>query len=107
MKNIEYLSVINSALEINEELRHGKETKPFNIKIWYGSENKLKERATKNEIDDTNTIYLVPNGFYEDDGYSLGDKKNKRTRAISMGFVFSKEKPHIFIDPAEVESVNR
>jgi hypothetical protein len=24
-----------------------------------------------------------------------------------MGFVFSKEKPHIFIDPAEVESVNR
>lgn len=104
VQSIDILSLINSALEINEELRHGRNTKPFNIKIWYQSENDLKKWAEEEKINDPDTIYIVPSRLFEDEGYPLGEKNNKRTRAISMGFIFSDKKPNISIDPAEVVS---
>ena len=106
MVSTEYVSLINSALEINEELRHGKDTQPFIIKIWYGSVAHLKKFAAEEHINNPNTVYLVPSGIFEDDSYPLGQGNNKRTRAISLGFLFSKDKPSLSIDPAELTSVN-
>ena len=99
---INHLALINTAVEINEELRHGKETQPFKIKIWYGDHRSLSEFASKNKIDDPNTIYLIGQGLYNDNCYPLGAEGSPRTRALSDGFIFSKEPPHISIDPAEV-----
>ncbi len=105
VNNIEAASVINTALEINEELRHGQETEPFKVKLWPGSREELIEWADAQKIDDQDTIYLVPEALLKTDSYPLGEGIKKRTRAISTGFVFSKERPTISVDPAELSSV--
>ncbi|MCF7812754.1 hypothetical protein K9M59_04165 [Candidatus Gracilibacteria bacterium] len=105
VRNEDNTALVNTALEINEELRHGEETPSFSIDVWQGTVHELNRWAEANQINDPDTIYLVPTAFYNDDGYPLGDRTQKRTRALSMGFIFSKEKPSLSIDPSELSSV--
>jgi len=95
------VAIINSALEINEELKHDEE--PFDIRIWPGTHDELYAYAKKEEINDANTIWLVPEAYIPEEGYPLRLCGNQRTRAVSAGFVFSENKPPISIDPNELE----
>ena len=99
------VALVNMAMEINEELRHGEDEKPFHIIVWPGSAEELINYAHSEKINDPDTIYLVSEAYYSDDGYALGNKKNPRTRALFSGFVFSEEKPRITPDPGEVSGV--
>lgn len=99
------VSEINMALEINEELRHGDGTKQFCVKLWRGTKDELFEFAIKNGIDNPDTVYLVPLAFLKADGYPLGDKQHKRTRALFTGYIFSKETPTVRFDPGESSGI--
>ncbi len=101
--NTELVALINSALEINEELRHGKDQTPFVIRMWDGTEIELVEYSSHMKWDDQNVIYLVPSTIVPDGGYPLEDPLNKRTRTICNAFIFSKEEPPISIDPSEAQ----
>ncbi len=111
VENTAVAAIINTALEMNEELRHGRDATPFRIKIWPGTKGELVAYAEKQKIDDPNTVWLVSEALLQDDGYPMGSLEQKRTRAISTGFIFSKAKPPIFLkppiafDPAEVANV--
>lgn len=95
------VALINTALEINEELRHG--INPFLVKIWPGTHDELYSWSEQDKKDDPDTIWIVPELYLEDNGYPLHTTKDKRTRALSAGFIFSKEEPSISIDPSELE----
>jgi hypothetical protein len=94
-------ALINTAMEINEELKHG-ET-PFKIRIWPGTHDELFTYTKEEKINDPNTIFLVPESYLPDDGYPLGSWSEKRTRAISAGFIFSQNTPSLSIDPSELQ----
>lgn len=95
-------AMANTALELNEELRHGAMTVPFKMVTWPGTPAELRQWASEKKIDDPHTVYVIPIAMYTDDGYPLGNREKKRTRSVSAGFVFSKEKPEIVYDPVEV-----
>lgn len=95
-------ALINTGLEINEELRHG--TSPFTIKIWPGTHDELFAYVAEEKIHDPDTIFLVPQAYLPDNNYPLNRAGEKRTRAISAGFIFSKQKPEISIDPHELQA---
>lgn len=105
IEDIESASIINMALEINEELRHGAGTKQFHIKMWYGTKQELFTRAEKEKFHDANTIYLMPVAFLPADGYPLGAKQNPRSRALFAGYIFSDEIPTIEFDKSEMSKV--
>ncbi|MEK9130057.1 MAG: hypothetical protein AAB526_01510 [Patescibacteria group bacterium] len=105
VKNIDVVSVINMAIEINEELRYGEQEDSFCVKLWPGTKDELFTYAKSQNINDPNTIYLVPEALLRTDGYPLGQKSQKRTRAIFTGFIFNNEKPAISIDSAELTEV--
>ena len=104
INHVDEAAFINTALEINEELRHGEEV-PFTVVYWPGTKDELFAYAASEKIDDSNTIYFVPEALYAADSYPLGSGDNKRTRSLATGMVFSKNKPHLSIDPAEVQGV--
>ena len=95
----------NAALEINEELRHGKDTKPFNVKIFPGNERELLQYLYAEKIDDPNTVYLVSPVVFPGYGYPFKRHQNHRTRFITMGHISSKSKPDISLDKAEVAEI--
>jgi isopentenyldiphosphate isomerase len=99
----EYAALINSALEINEELRHGKDQTPFIVRVWDGSEAELIAYAEHMKWNDPNVLHLVPSLIAPRAGYPMDAKENKRTRTICNGFVFSEEAPNISVDPHEAE----
>ena len=105
MQKTKDVVAINMALEINEELRHGAGAKQFCVKFWRGSKRELSEFARKESIDDPDTIYLLPTVFLKSDGYPLGDKNNKRTRALFTGYIFSKKPPMVVFDCGESSKV--
>jgi hypothetical protein len=94
-------ALINTALEINEELRHG--DAPFKIRIWPGTHDELYDYAEAEKIDDPETIFLVPEAYIPDDGYPLNTCEEKRTRALASGIIFSKNPPRLSIDPGELQ----
>ncbi|MFH1444615.1 MAG: hypothetical protein ABIG34_04500 [Candidatus Peregrinibacteria bacterium] len=106
VRSIDALSMINSALELNEELRYGPDAQPFNVIVWPGTAHELQEWTIEKRIDDPNTVYLIPLLLDEVNGYPLGSTKQKRSRALSAGFIFSATKPTISIDPAEVSDAS-
>ena len=106
-KNADNVAAITAALEINEELRHGEGEQPFKILFWcHGKERDLFQYAKHQKLDDPDTIWMVPQALYTDDAYPLGSKKNKRTRAVFTGFIFSEYKPSITHDPGEVSETS-
>lgn len=106
-ENVDNVAAITAALETNEELRHGEAEKPFRVRYWWARhEQDLFDYAKYKKFDDPDTIWMVPQMMYAQGGYPLGDTDNPRTRFLATGFVFSKEKPHIQPDPAEVTSVD-
>jgi len=104
--SVDLASLINTALEINEELKHGENTKQFTIRIWPGNEEELIAYARDRQLDDSGTVYIIPQALYPDDGYPLGVDGKKRTRAVTSGHIFSREKPNISIDQAELSEVS-
>lgn len=100
IENTQTAALLNSALELNEELRHA--TTPFTIRVWPGTREELLRYAKEEKLDDPETVYLVPEAYLPDDSYPLGKGEAKRSRAISSGFIFSKQPPQISIDPAEL-----
>lgn len=107
--NIDNLALVNSAIELNEELRHGETEKTFSIRFWYGKRSELQKYVQEKNINDSNTIFLLPMALDQENNYPLerdGVKdENKRSRALCVGYVFSNEVPRISIDPGEVDSV--
>jgi hypothetical protein len=101
--DIRYAALVNVVRELNEELRHGLDTRPFRIVVWPGTERELLAYARANANDDSNTVYLAGGMLVADDGYPLNTTKNPRTRFIVAGYVFSKRQPDIFTDPGEVD----
>jgi len=101
--DLRYAALVNAALELNEELRHGRNTKPFNVIVWPGSEMELYMYAHSHPMDDPNTVYLVGGMVFADHGYPLYQWETPRTRFVINGHVFSKEKPSISIDLNEVD----
>ncbi|MFA6254355.1 MAG: hypothetical protein WC640_03890 [Candidatus Paceibacterota bacterium] len=95
-------ALINTALEINEELRHG--LAPFIVRVWRGTHDELFRYAKEKKLNDPNIVWLVPESYLLDSGYSLSDWRQARTRAFSSGYIFSAGEPEISIDPSEVES---
>lgn len=109
-KNVENIALLNSALEINEELRHGENTQPFTIRIWHQGKSLLDKYRKKEKINDPNTIFLLPEVFDNENNYPVNrssnkSDKNKRARFLSMGYIFSKDKPSLSVDPHEVDEV--
>ncbi|HCM67381.1 MAG: hypothetical protein A2898_01575 [Candidatus Kerfeldbacteria bacterium RIFCSPLOWO2_01_FULL_48_11] len=102
VNNTDIAATVNSALETNEELRHG--AAPFSIQVWPGTKDELFAYAEKSQINDPNTVYMVPEALIGSGGYPLGSTDAKRTRAISTGFIFSQDAPEIHIDPAELSA---
>lgn len=99
------VATITTALELNEELRHGEKTKPFTVRFWpAGREADLFDYAEGQKLNDMDTVWVVPQVCFGDDGFELGDKRHPRTRALSAAFVFSREPPPIIPDPAEVSA---
>lgn len=105
MQKTDDVSAINMALEINEELRHGAGTRQLCVKLWRGHKEELIEFARKENIDDSDTVYLLPLAFLKDDGYPLGNKDNKRTRALFTGYIFSSQPPVIQFDHGESSGI--
>lgn len=101
IEDSQMVALINTAMEINEELRHGEA--PFKIRIWPGTHDELYDYAKEEKINDSNTIFLVPESYLPDDGYPLGSWREKRTRAISAGFIFSENRPSLSIDSSELQ----
>lgn len=102
-KDVELAALVNVALEINEELRHGYNEKPFTIKIWDRSEVELVDFASHMKWDDPDVLYLIQSKAFINGGYPLGTPSDKRTRFIYNGFIFSQEKPRIIVDPHEAQ----
>lgn len=99
------VALVNTALEINEELRYGSETKPFTIKIWHGTKDELFQYAATDQINDADTIYLIPEELFND-GYPLGtDAENPRTRSVSTGYIFCENTPQITFNPNAIIKV--
>jgi len=94
-------ALINTALELNEELKHGSE--PFIVKVWPGDTPELYWYMNEQNISDPNVVWLVPELYVPDSGYSMSDWTKPRTRALASGHIFSKEEPQISIDPSELQ----
>lgn len=100
------VALIATALETNEELRHGAE--PLIIRIWPGDTLKLLEWAKHNQIDDPNTAYLIPMLYSAVNAYPYTsfrwspDPTRRRTRANSVCLIFSNNETPISLDPSEV-----
>lgn len=105
IKDLRFAALVNTALEVNEELRHGAHTTPFTLKVWPGSERELLAYLYEEKMNDPETIYLVAPVVHEDDGYPLWQRKHKRTRFLVTGHVASAQPPSLTIDPAEVSAV--
>lgn len=103
IKSRDHAMCINTALEINEELRH--KNQPFRIKFWWKNEDDLITHAREEKLNDPNTIWIVPKGLIKDGGYPLGTSENNRARGMFLGFVFSENSPQIHPDPGEVETI--
>lgn len=103
--DLRYATLVNTALELSEELRHGHGTQPFNVIVWPGSERELFMHAESHPTDDPNTVYLAGGMLFADQGYPLhADRFNApRTRFIINGHVFAKNMPAISVDPYEVD----
>ncbi len=95
-------SLINAALETNEELRH--DTDPFRFSVWPGTYDELMRYAKEKKFNDPETVWLVPMAYLPDDGYPLGAymPPKQRTRALLAGVVFSDQPPSLSIDPSEL-----
>lgn len=102
LPNIEWLSIINAALEIGEELRHGENTAPFRIRMWYGTLRELNQFATENHTNDPNLLFLRP-VIRANAGYPIENPTKPRHRALFAGHIFADTKPEIVHDPAEVK----
>lgn len=100
----ESTAIVNTALEIFEELYHNKADLPI-IKMWPGNKEELYQYDKKYNINEPNTIYLIPEAYLPDDGYPLGDHTQKRSRGISSGYIFSQNPPEFSIDPHELSGV--
>lgn len=103
VKNVGYAGLVNLALEIQEELRHGMEAVPFTVRLWQGTEAELFLYAKATRLNDPNTVWIVRPSLYNDAGYPLKNKDSMRTRLVAAGYIFCSSRPPISMDPTETE----
>lgn len=105
MRNIQYVSLVNLALEMNEELRHGKDVTPLVVRFWSDDESSLFAYAREKSFNNPNEVWVVHPDLYQDAGYPLMSNTKPRTRLVANAHFFSEQSPPISFDPAETEKV--